>query len=219
MAVQAARALRAPQRLLRAVPAPCLRLTRVRRGGSDQGMIVGVAGRNGAGKGEVINLLKAKGYLAHSLSDAIRDVLREQGLEESRERMIETGTAMRAEGGPGVLGERIVAVLDPARDHAIDSVRHPAEVEALRAGGQPFVLLWVEAELEVRFKRVRARGRIGDPKTLDDLRALEARELGSDDPAAQQLDAVRRVTDRVVHNDQGLEALSKALDDALAASD
>ncbi|MBW2724140.1 MAG: AAA family ATPase [Deltaproteobacteria bacterium] len=193
-------------------------LTAVIRGGSDQGMIVGVAGRNGAGKGEVIKLLEAKGYVAHSLSDAIRDVLRERGLEESRERMIETGRALRAEGGPGVLGERLAAKMDPAQDYAIDSVRHPAEVAALRASGQPFVLLWVDADLGVRFERIRARGRVGDPVTLDALRVLEARELGSDDPAAQQLDAVREIKDCVLLNDQGLDALSKALDDALAAA-
>ena len=36
--------------------------------------------------------------------------------------------------------------------------------------------------------------------------------------AAQQLDAVREIKDCVLLNDQGLDALSKALDDALAAA-
>jgi dephospho-CoA kinase len=181
-------------------------------------MIVGVAGRNGAGKGEVIKLLEARGYVSLSLSDAIRDVLRERGLEENRERMIETGRALRVEGGAGVLGERIAAKMDPARDYAVDSVRHPAEVDALRAGGQPFVLLWVDADLRVRFERMQARGRVGDPETLDALRELESRELGSADPAAQQLDAVRRISDQVLCNDRRLDALAKALDEALAAA-
>jgi dephospho-CoA kinase len=191
------------------------RLTRAKHSGSGQGMIVGVAGRNGAGKGEVIKLLEARGYIAFSLSDAIRDVLREQGLEESRERMIEAGNALRTARGPGVLGERTVAKMDPARNYAIDSVRHPAEVEALRASGQPFVLLWVDADLGVRFERMQARGRSGDPVTLDSLRELEARELGSDDPAAQQLNAVQEIKDCVLNNDRGLDALSGALDKAL----
>jgi len=181
-------------------------------------MIVGVAGRNGAGKGEVIKLLEARGYIAYSLSDAIRDELKAQGLEESRERMIETGTALRAAGGPGVLGERTAAKMEPARDYAIDSVRHPAEVDALRASGQPFVLLWVDADLGVRFERMQARGRVGDPETLDALRELEARELGSVDPAAQQLDAVCAIKDHLLLNGQGLDALSKALDGVLAAA-
>ncbi|MCH7600181.1 MAG: AAA family ATPase [Myxococcales bacterium] len=181
-------------------------------------MIVGVAGRNGAGKGEVIKLLEAKGYLAFSLSDVIRDVLGERGLEPSRERMIETGRELRAEGGAGVLGERLLAKMQGDRDYAIDSVRHPAEVDALRAGGQPFLLLWVTADEVVRFDRMQARGRVGDPETLEALRALESRELGSADPAAQQLDAVEKISDQVLHNDRGLEALSEALELALSAA-
>lgn len=178
-------------------------------------MIVGVAGRNGAGKGEVIKLLEAKGYTALSLSDVIRDVLRAQGVEESRSRMIEAGRALRAEGGPQVLGERLLAKMDPARDYAVDSVRHPAEVEPLRSGGRPFLLLWVDADESVRFERMRARGRVGDPETLEELRLLEARELGSADPAAQQLDAVEKISDCVLRNDAGIDALSAALDEAL----
>ena len=181
-------------------------------------MIVGVAGRNGAGKGEVIKLLEARGYLALSLSDVIRDVLRERGPEPSRERMIETGSELRADGGAGVLGERLLAKMDSTRDYAIDSVRHPAEVDALRAGGLPFILLWVDADEAVRFDRMRARGRVGDPETLEGLRALESLELGSADPAAQQLDAVQKISDRVLHNDRGLEALSEELDQALSAA-
>lgn len=180
-------------------------------------MIVAVAGRNGAGKGEVVKLLETKGYLALSLSDVIRDVLREKGLEPTRERMIEAGRAMRAEGGAGVLGERLLALMEPGCDYAIDSVRHPAEVEALRAGGQPFVLIWVDADESVRFERIRARGRVGDPESLERLRALESRELGSDDPAAQQLDAVQKLCDRVLHNDRGIDALPEAVDLVLAA--
>ena len=179
-------------------------------------MIIGVAGRNGAGKGEVIKLLEAKGFVAMSLSDVIRDVLRAQGLEESRERMIEAGRVLRAEGGPSVLGERMLAKMDPAGDYAVDSVRHPAEVEPLRGDGRPFLLLWVDANESVRFDRMRARGRVGDPETLEELRTLEARELGSADPAAQQLNAVQDISDRVLKNDAGIDVLSAALDEVLA---
>ena len=175
-------------------------------------MILGVAGRNGAGKGELIKLLEAKGYRALSLSDVIRDVLRERGLEESRSRMIDTGRELRRQGGPGVLGERLLSGMQLGVDYAVDSVRHPAEVTALRGGDRRFVLLWVDADEAVRFARIKARGRIGDPQTLESLRALEARELGSADTAAQQLDAVREVADHVLRNDTNLEALVRALD-------
>ena len=73
-------------------------------GGNDARMLIGVAGLNSAGKGEVVSYLVERSFYALSLSDVIRQELADRGIEESRERMIETGTALRAEGGPAVLG-------------------------------------------------------------------------------------------------------------------
>ncbi|TMA31371.1 MAG: hypothetical protein E6J87_15825 [Deltaproteobacteria bacterium] len=48
---------------------------------------------------------------------------------------------------------------------------------------------------------MRARGRGGDPQTLEQLRQLEGRELGGGDPAAQQLLAVQALADATLRND------------------
>src|SRR5215468_8571272 len=158
-------------------------------------MILGLAGRNGAGKGEVVRFLEARSFRAFSLSDVIREELRGRGIDETRERMIEAGNAIRARSGPGGLAVRLLERIAPDLNAVVDSIRHPAEVEALRQRSKSFRLIWVDAPEAVRFERLRARGRVGDPTTLEDLRRLEARELGSDDPAAQQLLAVRDVAD------------------------
>jgi len=170
-------------------------------------MIIGVAGRNGAGKGEFVKFLEARSFTALSLSDAIRAELAARGLEETRERMIEVGQEMRRRAGPGALAQSLARQLLPDRNYAIDSIRHPMEVEILRHCGQDFHLVWVDAKLETRFERMRERGRPGDPETLEELEALEARERGSDDPNAQQLDAVRDEADFVLTNDSTLEDL------------
>ncbi|MHA7838435.1 MAG: AAA family ATPase, partial [bacterium] len=68
-------------------------------------MIIGVAGRNGAGKGEFVKFLEARSFTALSLSDAIRAELAARGLEETRERMIEVGQEMRRRAGPGALAQ------------------------------------------------------------------------------------------------------------------
>ena len=179
-------------------------------------MILGVSGLNGAGKGEVVRFLEERSFYALSLSDVIREELRRQGLEETRERMIETGNAMRAAEGPGGLAERLAGQLAPDRNYVIDSVRHPAEVEVLRVRTRRFKLIWVEADEAVRFERIRARGRGGDPASLEELRALEGRELASADPAAQQLLAVREIADFVVQNDGSLEELRRSVHGILA---
>ncbi len=170
-------------------------------------MILGVAGPYAAGKGEVIAFLESRSFYAFSLSDVIRDELRGQGLTETRERMIATGNRLREEHGPAVLAQRLLSRLLPDRNYVIDSVRHPAEVAALRAAGRDFKLLWVDADETLRFERLRARGRQGDPQSLDELRRMEAREKGGEGAAGQQLEKVRALADFVLRNDGDRAAL------------
>jgi dCMP deaminase len=181
-------------------------------------MILGVSGLNGSGKGEVVRFLEARSFYALSLSDVIRDELRARGLEETRERMIATGRELRAGEGPGALAERLARRLVADRNYVIDSVRHPAEVQALRARTGRFRLLWVEAAEATRLARIRERARPGDPTSLEELRRLEGQELGSADPAAQQLLAVRDLADQRVHNDASLAELHAALQEVLERS-
>jgi dCMP deaminase len=174
-------------------------------------MILGVSGLNASGKGEVVTYLTQRSFYAHSLSDVLRAVLEERGEPETRERMIELGRALRASEGPGALAQRLIPQLHADRNYVIDSIRHPAEVAALRGAGQRFRLLWVEADEAIRFERMRARGRAGDPETLAELQRLEGRELGSADPAAQQLLAVRALADDVLRNDGPIAELHEQL--------
>jgi dCMP deaminase len=174
-------------------------------------MIIGVAGRNGAGKGELVKFLEARSFDVLSLSDVIREELAARGVSETRERMIEVGQAMRRLAGPGALAQSLVRQLQPDRNYAIDSVRHPVEVEILRNCGQEFRLVWVDAKLETRFERIRARGRSGDPQSVAELEALEERERGSDDPNAQQLAAVEQLADLRLMNDASLDELHRQL--------
>jgi len=170
-------------------------------------LILGISGVNGAGKGEVVAYLVARSFYALSLSDVIREKLSEAGLEETRERMIETGNAIRAEHGAGGLALELADRLLPDRNYVIDSIRHPEEVAVLRSRTSRFHLIWVTADESLRFERMRARGRSGDPETPEELRRLEGLELASDDPSAQQLLAVRDVADFTIENDGTIEEL------------
>jgi len=185
-------------------------------------MIIGVAGRNGAGKGELVRFLEARSFSALSLSDVIRQELRARGVPETRERMIDVGQELRRRSGPGALAQQLVRQLQPDRNYAIDSIRHPVEVEILRqhgqASGQAFHLVWVDAKLETRFERMRERGRSGDPQSIADLETLEGRERGSADPNAQQLDAVEAVADFRIVNDASLEAFQAQIQDWVRAN-
>lgn len=95
----------------------------------------------------------------------------------------------------------------------VDSIRNPAEVEELRE--EPgFILLAVEAPVEIRFARAVARARPGDGLTLEEFRAKEARE-NSPDPTRQQLVATFAMADRTLRNEGSVDQLRAAVDAAL----
>src|SRR5438876_1820154 len=128
-------------------------------------MLIGLTGRNAAGKGEVAKYLQSKSFYYHSLSDAIRDEIRSRGLEPTREILIQTGNELRRLHGPAVLAQRILERLDDDKNYVIDSIRNPAEVETFRRA-KHFRLIHVEAPVAVRFQRTVRRGRENDPSTL-----------------------------------------------------
>ena len=182
-------------------------------------MILGLSGPYAAGKGEVMAYLEARSFYPLSLSDVLRQELARRGLDESRERMIEVGTELRTRHGAGVLAERLLERMAPDRNYVVDSIRHPAEVEVLRGAHRDFKLVWVDAAPEVRFERLRARARPGDPETLERFLALEAREqAGGGDAAGQQLAAIQALADFTIRNDGDRKALAEAIQGVLSRS-
>lgn len=177
-------------------------------------MIIGLTGTNGSGKTVVSDYLRSRGFEFYSLSDAIRDELRARGEEITRSRLIEVGNELREKHGAGVLAERILAVVESDHNYVIDSIRSPREVEVLR-GRPDFRLLALEADAPLRFERSRLRGRENAPETLERFLAEEARELGSGNPAGQQLVATRKLADLVVTNNGTLEQLHRHLDEVI----
>ena len=178
-------------------------------------LILGVTGPNAAGKGEVSAYLQTLGFAVHSLSDIVREEARARGFLPEREHLIRIGTALREEGGPAVLAARLIPRLG-ARD-VVDSIRNPAEVEALRRV-PGFVLVGVDAPPALRFERSRQRARPGDPETFSAFEARERQE-NSTNPAGQQLRATFDLVDRVVVNDRDLQALRREVDALLFVLD
>ena len=171
---------------------------------------LGVAGLNGAGKTEVVHFFERRSFHAVSLSDVIREDLARDEIDPTREHMIERGRVLRERYGPGVLADRVVPRLPADRHQVVDSIRHPAEVEALRAGGA-FALLWIDAPARVRYERVASRGRAGDLVSFEQFQELEARELSSDESSGQQLLAVGELADEIVPNRGDLAELEAQL--------
>jgi dCMP deaminase len=174
-------------------------------------MLIGLTGRNAAGKGEVAKHLQTKSFYYYSLSDAIRDEIRARQLTITRERLIEVGNELREHFGPSVLADRILKRVEADRNYVIDSIRNPAEVEAFRKSTKNFKLLRVDAPLKVRFERSVVRNRESDPITFDDFVEIENREAAGD-VTAQNMIQVERLADEVLINDASIDELGPKVD-------
>jgi len=177
-------------------------------------MIIGLTGKNGSGKTAVCEYLKSRGFVYRSLSDEIREEIQRRGREIDRDTLIEVGNELRNEFGPGILAERIVAGLENDQNYVIDSIRNPSEVEAFRSRGD-FTLIGLESDPKMRFQRSKKRGRENAAQTFEQFLEEESRELDSDDPVRQQLNATQRAADLIVTNNGTLEGLHRRLDELL----
>ena len=178
-------------------------------------MFIGLTGRFAAGKGAAAEFFKTRGFHYLSLSDLLREELAARGLAFSRENLISTGKLLREGEGPAAQALKYLAAGGENKNWVIDSIRSPAEVAALRAL-KNFTLLAIDASAELRFARLRARGRAGDSATLEQFVAQEAAE-DTTDPNGQQLSATFALADVIIANDGERAALHERLEEFLSA--
>lgn len=173
-------------------------------------MIIGLTGKNGSGKGEVARFLKKRSFEYHSLSDVLRDELKKRKKPLTRDNLIAVGNKLRETYGPDILAKRILEKVEADRNYVIDSIRHPAEAQALKTQDR-FALLNITASPKVRFDRLKKRKRENDPKTFKDFLELERIEAKSGVESDQQLDQTLKLADYEIDNSSSLEKLHKEI--------
>ena len=173
--------------------------------------LIGLTGTNGAGKGEAAAYFEARGYAYFSLSDVIRDELRERGEPASRDNLIRTGNDLRDRFGPDVLARRTMDKIGCTERAVIDSIRNTREVDLLRRQ-EGFVLLAIDAPIALRFARVAVRGRDESAGDLEAFRKKEEEERAGG-ATAQQLEACMAAADRLIINDGTIPEFHRKLEE------
>jgi dCMP deaminase len=139
--------------------------------------IIGLTGPFAAGKGFIAELLKKREFLYFSLSDILREELTKRNLPITRENLISLGNQLRQEHGEAVLANLLAnKIKDIKESVVIDNIRNPKEVDALRQL-DTFSLIAVDSYPNLRYKRLLARAKESDPKSLDELRELDKKDL------------------------------------------
>ena len=177
-------------------------------------MLIGLTGRNASGKTTVVEWFSERGFVTESCSDSIRAWLAEKGVEATRENLIEGGRELRRQGGGGILAEMLLGRLN-GRDAVIDSIRTPAEVDALRQR-EDFILIEVVADPGIRWSRAKIRSRPGDPSSEAEFIESEKKELEATDQAGQALIATAAMADFKIENDGNLDTLGSKLNQIIS---
>lgn len=189
--------------------------------------IIGISGTNGSGKDSVGKLLENKhNYLFVSVTDILRQDLVSRGLPTSRENMRSLSAKWRRESGLGVLVDKAKTIFDAQPGKyaglAIASLRNPGEADSVHGYGG--LVLWVDADPKLRYKRVASAQRgeqraVDDNKTFAEFLADEAAEMyrpEGGDSATLSLSDVKDKSDLFLTNDgSNLDELKHQLDELL----
>jgi dephospho-CoA kinase len=178
-------------------------------------MIIGLTGSYCSGKDTVADfIVNSQGFGHFSLSDIIRDAMKEEGIEPTRENLIVFGSDLRSRCGNGILAKKALLKMEKGKNYCVTSIRHPDEIAELKKSGN-FTLINVDAPIEIRFERMQKRKRAGDPRTLEKFAEFEKRESQSSGPG-QQLTKTAAMADIVFINDfDGIELLHRKTEELL----
>lgn len=185
--------------------------------------IIGIAGTNGSGKDTVGEILANDyGWLFVSVSeDLLEPELERQGLPVDRQHLAALSTKWRREFGMGATVDKAFEKFETERGlHklgglAIASLRHPGEVDRLHQLGG--LVVWIDAEPEVRYKRIYKRGQgAKDQKTFEEFLAEQEVEMRhSGDSTTLNISGVKAKADIFLENNGTLEEFKKTIKSAL----
>lgn len=177
---------------------------------------LGLTGTNNAGKGEVAKYLISKGFVYYSCSDELRKEAKKMGLPETREILgHKIGDDLRRRFGKGILGKRIYEEIQKNKNNLviIDSLRNLEEVNELRKL-KNFNLIFVDAPVELRYKRALERKRITDHISLEEFKRVEEKEEKGINTLMKMEDCYKNADFKII-NDSDLKTLYKKIEEIL----
>ena len=88
-------------------------------------MILGVTGRNCAGKDTVAEILIKKSFYHYSLSDALRAEAKIRKMEPTPGNLRIIGNSLREKHGAGILATKALEAMKSDKNYVITSIRNP----------------------------------------------------------------------------------------------
>ncbi|MCS7112985.1 MAG: AAA family ATPase [Nitrososphaerota archaeon] len=170
-------------------------------------IVLGLAGLPGSGKTTIAKMLESRGWRVVNMGDYIRREALRRGLKPTRGNLSMLARMLREEMGADAIARLCIDdILSSDRYTVVDGLRSPSELDFLKDRIPSIILVFVEAPIEKRFTLLSSRGRLDDPKCIDDLIARDRDEAGFG------LLELRDRADYLLVNDGGLKELEEKLE-------
>ena len=135
-----------------------------------------------SGKSTAAKVAEEMGIPVVCMGDIVREEAKRRGLALTDENLGKIANELRQKEGMDAIAKRCIPIIrEKGKDVGvvvIDGIRGIAEVERFKKEfGNDFILINIEAPLEVRFQRALKRGRSDDIKSIEELKKRDEREL------------------------------------------
>jgi dephospho-CoA kinase len=151
------------------------------------------------------------------MGDVVRAELRRRGLPLSDENAGTIASELRAQEGMDAIAKRCIpqvrAIAGEKAVIVIDGIRGISEVETFKKEfGTDFTLVRVDAPLNLRYERIKTRGRGDDSLSIEEFKTREEREN------EWGLGEAMKNADKVITNTDSRELFKEQIEEILAFS-
>jgi dephospho-CoA kinase len=143
--------------------------------------IIAFTGMPASGKSEAVVIAKDKGIPVIRMGDLVWEETQRQGKPLDDKNVGTVASNMRKKHGMDIWARRTVEKISSLKQApllVIDGVRNMEEIDYFKKKlGRDFLVVSIDAPLELRRKRAISRGRTDDSKDLKDLEERDKREI------------------------------------------
>ena len=169
--------------------------------------IVLISGMPGAGKSILADEFRSAGFPVIVMGDVIRNEARRRGLEPDPENTKKVMLELRKQDGMGAIAKRCVEHLKDENSPlvVIEGCRSIAEIDVFDDYAETLRIISVHSSPNVRFERLKNRGRDDAPPKWETFRERDMREL------SVGLGGVIALSDMMIVNEGTLDEFQKMI--------
>ncbi|WP_456327285.1 AAA family ATPase [Archaeoglobus sp.] len=166
-----------------------------------------------SGKTTASKVAEEMGIPVVCMGDVVREEAKKRNLPLTDEVLGKIASELREKEGMDAIAKRCIPLVrEKGKDVGVvvvDGIRGIAEVEAFKKAFDDFILIAVEAPLELRFQRALKRKRSDDVKSIEELKERDRREL------SWNLAKALEIADFTIENTSGLDEFREKVRDLL----